>query len=291
VIDATKCVICGSNIRFLRKALVAPFLARRIWNRSPFFVRLVHCETCGFMFYTPRLDAAEENRLYADYRLQEYQQMRQSSEPWYTPGFNARLSSSESFEVRRQALCEILDEHIEKGRVKRVLDYGGDRGDLVAGLVEGAEAFVYDISGIPAVKGVNATGDPAGCKADLIVNSNVLEHVGFPREVVRQMILAAPPGGLIFVEVPCESPLERARMIRRVVQIGVTAIMRPALAVAVARPASLYMMHEHVNFFTEQVLTTLMRGCGCTVKAAGVYKVESPLGMGAMAWCLGTRDQ
>ena len=100
------------------------------------------------------------------------------------------------YEIRRAKLAPILRKHIGNRRINRILDYGGDRGDLVVGLFEGAEAFVYDISGIPATVGVAATSDPVACKANLIINSNVLEHVGFPRIVMSEIFKAAPNGEL-----------------------------------------------------------------------------------------------
>ncbi len=156
------------------------------------------------------------------------------------------------------------------------------------GLFDGAEAFVYDISGIAAAAGVSATNDPAGCKADLIINSNVLEHVGFPRLLVNEIFQAAPKGGLVYLEVPCELPFGVARISRRIAQIGVMAITRPTLARSVARPASLYMMHEHINYFTEQSLAALMRSCGGMVIAAGSYPSSGRAGKADMAWCLGS---
>lgn len=213
--------------------------------------------------------------------------MRHASEPWYTPKFNADLASSSSYEIGRAKLAPILQQNIGQRRVRRVLDYGGDRGDLVNGLFEGAETFVYDISGIPAVSGVTATTTPAGCKADLIINSNVLEHVGFPRDLVNEILQAAPEDGLVYLEVPCEFPFGLTRIARRMAQIGVMALTRPALARFVVRPASLYMMHEHINYFTEQSLTALMRSCGGTVIASGAYPSTGRAGKADMAWCLG----
>lgn len=288
MIEAFNCVICDSEIRRLRRALVAPFLATRIWDRPPFCVDLVQCKACGFMFYNPRLDAAEEARLYADYRSEEYQRMRHASELWYTVSFNADLASPSSYELRRRTLAAILRQHVGKREIRCVLDYGGDRGDLVRGLVDKAAAFVYDISGMPAVDGVTPTTDPAGCKADLIINSNVLEHVGFPRRLLGEILAATPAGGMVFLEVPCESPFQLARIVRRVAQVGIMALTRPALARLVARPAGLYMMHEHINYFTVQSLATLMRSCGCSVIAAGSYLLDGRAGKGDMAWCLGT---
>jgi len=291
MIDASTCVICDGSIRRLRQAMVAPFLARRIWDRPPFCVDLVQCQACGFMFYNPRLDPGEERRLYNNYRSEEYQRMRHASEPWYTVRFNADLASPQSYVLRRGKLAAILRQHLGQREIRRILDYGGDRGDLVAGLIPGAQAFVYDISGIPPADGVAATTDPAGCKADLIVNSNVLEHVGFPRRLVREILAAAPPGGLVFLEVPCESPFGWSRIVRRAAQIGIVSLTRPALALSVARPASLYTMHEHINYYSEPSLAALMRSCGCAIVATGSYFLAGRAGKGDMAWCLGTIPQ
>lgn len=240
------------------------------------------------MFYNPRLDAAEEGRLYDGYRSEQYQQMRHASEPWYTAGFNADLASANSYDARRRILAAILRQHAGNREIRRILDYGGDRGDLVCGLIEGAATFVYDISGIPAVEGVTSTADPGGCKADLIINSNVLEHVAFPRRLLQDILKAAPVGGLVFLEVPWESPFGWSRIIRRVAQVGIMALTRPNLVRSVVRPSSFYMMHEHVNYFTEQSLATLMRSCGCAPIAAGTYVLDGRAGTAKLAWCLGT---
>jgi hypothetical protein len=291
IIEASNCVICDGAIRRLKRALVAPFLAKRIWNRTPFCVDLVRCEACGFMFYNPRLDDNDLRRLYRNYRSEEYQKMRHASEPWYTTKFNTDLASPGSYEIRRAKLASVLREHVGGRKISRILDYGGDRGDLVVSLFDGAEAFVYDISGIPAAAGVTATIDPAGCKADLIINSNVLEHVGFPRLLVTEILHAAPEGGLVFLEVPCEFPFGLTRIARRLAQIGIMALTRPVLVRHVVRPASAYIMHEHINYFTEQSLTTLMHSCGGTVIASGRYSSAGRAGKADMAWCLGSDTQ
>jgi len=289
IVESSSCVICGGSIRKLKRALVAPFVARRIWQRAPFCVDLVKCKNCEFTFYNPRLDDADLRALYANYRSDEYQQMRHAFEPWYSVKFNADLASPASYQLRRSKLAPILLQFANQRKINRILDYGGDRGDLVAGLIDGAESFVYDISGVPAAAGVTATSDPAGCKADLIVNSNVLEHVGFPRQLVDEMIQAAPAGSLIFLEVPCESPFGLTRIARRLAQIAVTALLRPSLARHVFVPATLYMMHEHINYFTERSLTALMRSCGAEVIIFGSYSATGRAGSSQMAWCLGSR--
>jgi hypothetical protein len=243
------------------------------------------------MFYNPRLDEDDLRNLYSNYRSEEYQQMRFASEPWYTAKFNEDLASASSYEIRRTKLAPILQQHVGDRRIRRILDYGGDRGDLVFGLFDGAEPFVYDISGIPPAPGVTSTADPAACTPDLIINSNVLEHVGFPRYLVNEIFQSGPEGGLVFLEVPCESSLGLARITRRLAQITIMALMRPAIARHVVRPASRYMMHEHINYFTEESLTRLFRACGGTVIASGSYASSGRAGKAEMAWCLGSNTK
>ena len=291
MIEVSSCVICDNPIRRLKRALVAPFLATRIWNREPFCVDLVKCDSCGFIFYNPRVDDADLRRLYTGYRSEEYLKMRHDSEPWYTARFNADLASKSHYESRRKMLAPILQRHLGGRKIERILDYGGDRGDLVFGLLDGAEPYVYDISGIPPAPGVIATNEPASCRADLIINSNVLEHVGFPRDLVREILDAAPIGGLVLLEVPCEIPLGFTRIARRFAQIGVMVAVHPGLARRIARPATFYMMHEHVNYYTEHCLAVLMQKCGASVIASGTYPLSSRAGSGDVAWCLGSKDK
>jgi hypothetical protein len=178
MIEVSSCVICEGTIRELKRALVAPFVAKRIWNRAPFCVGLVQCDACGFMFYNPRPDEAELQREYDNYRSTEYLRLRHSFEPWYTATFNEGLGSAAHYQVRRAKLTPILRENLSSRKINRVLDYGGDHGSLVIGIFDSAQLFLYDISGAAADPGVTPTSDPAGCKADLIVNSTFLSMWG-----------------------------------------------------------------------------------------------------------------
>jgi hypothetical protein len=286
------CVLCSGKIELRKKALVAPFLARLIWGRTTFHVELVECVDCGFIFYNPRLEPGEEERLYSGYRSDEYQQMRQAFEPWYTKKFNHSLQSPDIIALRQQRLSELFRARLSLASSK-VLDFGGNRGELVKGLIPGAEPFVYDISGVAPLDGVGHCRDLAACKAgqfDLIVNSNVLEHVGFPRVLIDQLTSIAAPGTLAFIEVPCESPFERMAVLKRVVQEALLAVLRPRVAVSLARPSMLYLMHEHINFYTPKSLAALMTASGWSVVDSAQYSINSPFGKSWMAWCLAKKS-
>jgi hypothetical protein len=286
MITVNKCVICEGRIQFLKHALAAPFLAERIWNRKAFEINLVCCEDCGFTFYNPRLEDSELARLYVGYRLSEYFAARNSHEPWYTSKMNAALASPASYKQRRDRLAEILRPHLQGRQIKKVLDHGGDRGDLVSGLIDGAEAFVFDISGVNSADGVRAVSDPSVCAADLTINSNVLEHVGFPVSIARSIFGSASKGALVFLEVPCEMPVGAYRIARRVAQIGLVAILRPGKGLQILTPKALYLMHEHINYFTLSSLEKLTQISGGRIIASGIYRASGAGGTSDMGWTL-----
>jgi len=287
------CVLCSESILHRKRGIVSPFLSRRIWNRSAMPIDLVQCRSCGFLFFNPRIEADEEQRLYAGYRQEEYQQTRQSFEPWYTPKFNASISGSALMEVRRQKLAAILKTHLAGIPGPAILDFGGGRGQLIRDIVPNSSGVIYDISGTQPVEGIGVFRTLDECRSrefDLVVCSNVMEHVGFPRTIMDQITSIATPETLLFVEVPCESPFGVRLLVRRLIQYGIIALVRPAVALSVARPGLLYPMHEHINYFTSDSLKTLMVKSGWSIVASGAYALESALG-GRAIWCIGRLAQ
>ncbi len=289
------CLVCGSSNLAATAAMAAPFLARRVWDRWPFRVDLARCRDCAFLFFNPRMSAEEERRLYAGYRSDEYRGMRFACEPWYTQEFNARLNSPEVWRIRKEKLADVFREHFKEREIGSLLDFGGDRGDLIVDLVPGAERFVYDISGVEPLAGITALKDLDACRArefDLILSSNVLEHVNYPRKVLGEIADVARPGTLVFVEVPFESPFSPFNLAKRLAQNGILLGTRPASGVRLMRPAAMVQMHEHVNFFNPRALEHLVRAMGWSLVASGVYAlgiyklgpVQVPSGQ--MTWCV-----
>jgi len=286
------CVLCEGEIFTRKSGVVAPFLARRIWNGKAPPVQLVECRKCSFLFFNPRLEPDEEQRLYAGYRLEEYQRVRQACEPWYTPAFNVKLSNPQHLAARREKLGPLLQSHVATLAKPRILDFGGDRGQLIEGLVPNAACYTYDISAVDPLPGIERCRDLDECRAhefDLIVCSNVLEHVGFPLTIVDQILQIAAPGTQVFIEVPFESPFGTTLVVRRLVQWGLLAVLRPSIAWTLATPGLLYVMHEHINYFNTASLQAMMAGAGGRVESTGVYEINGPMGKGTMGWCLGRR--
>jgi SAM-dependent methyltransferase len=296
---ATRCLICNGNSLESRRALVSPFIAKRIWNRQAFPIELIRCRACSFIFANPRFDPEEEKTLYAGYRGAEYQKVRHSCEPWYTEEFNCSMFSAEVLAKRRAPLAAIFREHIPTS-VKTILDFGGDRGDLFEGLIPGSSTCVFDISGIEPVNGIKALHSREECAAqrfDLIACSNVLEHVGSPRSVVDEINRIAAPDSLFFIEVPSESPFGVAALVKRFAQQLILLGARPRLAVSILPFDFARQVHEHVNFFSIESLTKLMQVSGLEVLAKGLYPSEGfsfgpyKLAAGRIAWCLAARPK
>jgi hypothetical protein len=243
------------------------------------------------MFFNPRLEASEENALYTGYRGPEYQQMRYSFEPWYTEKFNAGLSTPESWQHRKKLLSDLFQNRLKLGgrSFVNVLDFGGDRGDLIASLVPASRKFVYEISGVDLVEGVEPLRSLEECRQhhfDLIITSNVLEHVGSPCNLIEQIASLSGPDTLVFNEVPYESVADVRTRLKRIAQIGLLIATRPASAWQTLGPGMLNLMHEHVNYFAPQSLNRLMQVSGFNVLDGGDYALSQGFLGERMVWNL-----
>ena len=268
---ADECIVCGSGEVESHSGLVAPFLAQRIWKKQAFRSSLLHCKSCDFLHFTPRLTDDEEAALYLDYRGDAYQVERHQSEPWYTSKLNASLYSAEAMHARRTIVGEILRNNLKVQSVGSVLDFGGGRGELVDGLIPAAENFVYDIAKVGTLPGVAALelGDPQ--KVDLVLCSNVFEHVASPRRLLQQIVSFMKPGSYVFIEVPNESPLAARVKAKRIAQFGILMALRTGLALQLARFGTLNVMHEHLNFYQFSSLRRLIESEQLSFVAEGGY--------------------
>jgi SAM-dependent methyltransferase len=293
--SVSNCVICHAPISKSSTGVTAPFLARRIWNAPSFPVKLMHCGGCGFKFFNPRLDGDEEKRLYADYRSEEYQKSRQSYEPWYSKSFNEGLSAPTGMKVRKDTLRRVLSPHLAGLQIRTILDFGGNRGELIEDLIPNTERYVFDISNLETLPGIGHLRGKEDCKGhqwDLVICSNVLEHVGDPQRTLEDISEISNKGTLIFVEVPQESPAGPKNIAKRLTQLAILMVTRPSVALRLCRLALIYLMHEHVNFFCPKALRHLVNSLHWEIVADGQYEISSykfgiyRVTSGTMTWCL-----
>lgn len=267
-----RCPGCDAYVDKMRSATVSPFVARRVWNREPHRATLLICGNCGLQSFNPGLDTGDLASLYRGYRSSEYQRERQRVEPWYTPMFNANLESESLILRRRSAVRNILNAHLDF-RPRNILDYGGNRGELAAPIFPDSSTYVFDISGKQPLPNVTRLNDLDACRAidfDLVVCSNVLEHVTRPMQMLQQILYAAPQATL-FLEVPIEMPLSFGETFKRTVQQALLCARDPGLAASLFRLGFILQMHEHVSYYTEEALQCAAVRAGYRSLNRGAY--------------------
>jgi SAM-dependent methyltransferase len=275
-----RCVVCNSQDLEFRPAVTAPFVAARVFQQHSVICRIAQCHSCGLIFFEDRFDIQEAATLYADYRGEAYYRTRHHWEPWYTRSFNSELGAAREMTMRRQVYVRTLGEFSPGDTIDAVLDYGGDRGQLMAG-GPGRLHYVYDISGVEPEQGVISIADAAlGERTfDLVLLCEVLEHVSEPAHLLRKVQDHVRPGGLLYVTVPNrEFPLTdiptgawypaylrlilKSRWATLAGEFWSTATRVKFKRIA---PLAFAKMHEHVNFFDPRSLTQLLRRSGLTI--------------------------
>jgi SAM-dependent methyltransferase len=271
---AKACACCGTDRLKRSPAILMPFLACRVfgwesveitpdWNmrdlapgRAHALCNTLACEDCGLLFLDMRFDDEEMAALYADYRGPAYADTRARFEP----GYERRNDILNGGSAYIPAIEAMLAPHV--GTAPRVLDWGGDTGLNTPFRGKAALHHVHDISNKPVVDGAEIVdrGRALGERYDLVVSSNVLEHVPEPAAHLAEITAAMGPDTILYLEVPHED------VIRLV----------PDRA---DRPARKRHWHEHVNFFTEEALGAMLDRAGLSPLA----RVSHPVSAGGKA--------
>ena len=255
---AKRCVACESTKLRSSPAVLMPFVAHRIFGWTPVAIdpswgirdlpvgtacsvcKSLLCDECGLLFLDMQFDDDEMAALYFDYRGAKYCQQRERFEPGYSARNKQLLDGSKYI----AAIEAFLQPHMV-ARSPRVLDWGGDTGINTPFRATAARHDILDISSRPLIDGARAVtgGDVEENYYDLIVYSNVLEHMPYPRQSLSEVVSAMRPNTLLYLEVPYED------------------VMRFA-PTADARLKSKHHWHEHINFFTEQSLRAIVAEAG-----------------------------
>ncbi len=237
---ATNCVICGSESLNIKRAVFYPFVMHRIFHWAPVVMKFsddqsmlalpicntIQCTRCGFVFCDVRFDDEEMAKLYKDYRGASYVELREAYEPGYSQ-LNAELEN-ETVPYYAEMERFILD--ALPARPRRVLDWGGNNG--INTPFRDAEIEIFDI-GAKAPKYGRLVTEPTP-PYDLIVCSNVLEHVSYPRWLMMNVKACMDKDTRLYLEVPVEN-------------------------------LDMTFWHEHINRFNEQSMEKLAEVCGLEI--------------------------
>lgn len=212
----------------------------------------VQCADCGALFLDIRFDDAEMQALYADYRGEAYTALRERFEPGYTA--RNQIYVDGSFYIPR--IEQFLQPHVSAR--SSILDWGGDTGRNTPFRGRCAVHHVYDISGKEPESGARYVDKPtiAATDYDLIVFSNVLEHVPHPIHTLQEIAAHMSAHTTLYIEVPHEDLMRSNR--------GARDIYRQRKH-----------WHEHINFFSETSLAPMLRASGLQAVEIAEIPIEA----------------
>lgn len=279
------CFCCGSRSVSREWAVTSPFFAQRALGRGPEPLPMIKCLACRSRYFDISPTDEELGRLYHDYRGEAYFELRNHFEPWYTRAFNDALGAEDEMQIRRRVLADVLKECNLPAPYGAVLDYGGDRGQMLADLDAGTKA-VFDISGTAPDPGVTAISEDIlhSQPWDIILCCHVLEHLPDPQAHVQKLLALGHPSTAYFFEVPNENFNSISASAWPVQKLWLDWLTKQPWLFRkfdfVSRnldyrlhfvpPFFFFPLCEHLNFFTTAGFSAFLESNGFKVKSAAV---------------------
>ena len=244
------CLACHNSNVTIQPARLARFVAWRALDTpvdTDIAVNGLKCPACSFVGSVDRFTAAEETNLYANYRGEEYNRVRNICEPAYQA--SAEFIEDQSYyDNRKIGITTLTKRQIDINNIGTVLDYGGDTGSMIPEYFAHAQKYVYDISNVPTVDGV-LKYDGTIKTFDFLMCCHVLEHKPNPDDVLNDIKQYIDKDSWIYIEVP-NNP-----------------------------NAYIGTFHEHINFFNIESISALLKRNG--FKIIDVFEYGFDLGIPA----------
>lgn len=266
---ADACICCGSDHLASSPAVLMPFVAHRAFGQAPVGItqdwglrdlslgfaytlcQTLQCQICGVLFLNYRFTSEQMTALYDDYRGDTYNQQRLTYEPNYASTANDYIHRHSYInDIEAWLTANTSDPFI-------IFDWGDGNGQNTPFLGK-RPAYVYDISGVPVLDGIQRLSTPPASfpNNSLIVCSQVLEHTPSPRDLLNQIRTAMSPDSLLYLEVPSETLIHE-------------------------NPGDLNLSsrkrhwHEHINFFTPKSLHCLLADIGLKIIASHAMAINN----------------
>ncbi|MBM3856398.1 MAG: class I SAM-dependent methyltransferase [Verrucomicrobia bacterium] len=202
------------------------------------------CSNCSFLFLDMRFSERELSSLYEGYREKEYTKLREHYEPGYKNRNDILTGGVTYLPQIEEFLTPFLTFPI------KTLDWGGDTGRNTPFKTKNSLLHIYEINNKQPIQGAKVVDKKIILKTsyDLIVCSNVLEHVPYPSDLLLEIKEAMNPETILYLEVPFEEIMQHAN-----------------------GDKNLHLKkrhwHEHINFYSEESLRRLVANCGFDVIA------------------------
>lgn len=272
---ATSCVCCGSKDLKKSPSVLMPFIAHRIFDIAPVEItddwdverygikngmayarcNSVCCSNCLHTFLDMRFDDDELNLLYDNYREEEYINLRDHYEPGYKQK-NEHLNEGYNYLKETE---EFISPHLNTDTFT-LLDWGGDTGKNTPFNTSCKTFHIYDISERPVMDGAIRVDrqDIENRTYDLLICLNVLEHVSFPSEILRDIFHHMHDQSVLCIEVPYENSVREGQ--------------NTGTLDSVYKNKRYW--HEHINFFNDKSMTELLLTSGFDVLELRKLKIS-----------------
>jgi SAM-dependent methyltransferase len=254
------CPACHNSDVAIQSGRLARFVAWRALGApvdTDIVVQGLKCPACSFVGSVDRFTAAEETNLYADYRGDEYNRIRNICEPLYHKSTEF-IEDQAYYDNRKIGITTLITRHIDIDNIGTVLDYGGDTGSMIPNNLNHAQRYVYDISDVPTVNGV-IKYDGVVKTFDFLMCCHVLEHKPNPDELLHEIKQHVDKDSWIYFEVP-NNP-----------------------------NAYVGTFHEHINFFNPKSLAALLDRNGFEVLDHYEYGFDCEIPCHANNLCMLTK--
>jgi len=302
---SSHCPCCMSQSFKEQSSVISPFIQEYVLEfrlQSP-ICSLLLCQTCGFSFFKERFSQEEADKLYSEYRSENYFNIRHKHEPWYTKEINNL--AGDSTEIRKLLFDNFVGERSNLFRLDgSVLDYGGDKGQYISALFKDSRKYVFDLSEhqpVPNVIKIQQSSLLQQQQFDFIYFCHTLEHLSDPYCSLIDLKEILTDGGYLYIEVPSEFPkfvyhlnnsiyrhylkwLTRNSLCFKFVDL-VSLLFRLKLNWPIP-PFGFIKLHEHINFFTPESLTTILHRAGYEVIDIVEINYKFTSGRNRMIQCL-----
>ena len=270
------CLICGSSDIETIDTVVSDFVMARINNNfklgENYRTKLCFCKHCSFAFYDYRFNEDEEAKLYRNYRDEEYQILREYYECWYTKRINQQLNSDTvALNEQRNQITTMLFENTKR-EIKTALDYGGNEGKTFTEGIGTIEKYVYDISGVKPIEGVqviNKEEELTKHSYDFIMCNMLIEHLADPMSLMGTLKDIGDDNTIYYIEVPSENPFVSGN--KHSISKNLKLVFNPHFNFFKLvkyyfkkRKDPFMTMHEHINFYTADSMKKMIDLSGFT---------------------------
>lgn len=244
------CPACGSTslTKNHKPVTMSEFVLDRMTDNNNGYVLnnqadLLTCNECKFLGVDVRFSPEEERRYYQNYLESDYINHRIRYEGTMWQDFEKFAQTSAYVDMRKHQAFTLLDSAVVVSAIETVLDYGGNRGEMIPDQLNHARRYLLEVDQREAVNGCMHISDDV--KVELVMCSHVMEHASFPSELLYNIKQYLVPKGCVYIEVPNEVPGPR--------------------------------IHEHLNFISEEFLKNLLSRLGFDILAISKIPYTAPM--------------